>query len=104
MREACVTGCFRGFTRRRYTSRFEGLPDAHYGNDRHWVCGDMGFSEWTLTGTTPLGERVEVQGTDHLEFRDGKIIRKNSLMNFPLVNGQMKAFWIGFRGAGQIEI
>jgi len=19
-------------------SRFEGLPDAHYGDDRHWVC------------------------------------------------------------------
>jgi hypothetical protein len=50
----------------------------HYGDDRHWVCGDMGFSEWTLTGTTPSGEYLEVQGTDHLEFRDGKIIRKNS--------------------------
>jgi len=59
-------------------SRFEGLPDAHYGDDRHWVCGNMGFSEWTLTGTTPSGERVEVCGTDHLEFRGGKIIRKNS--------------------------
>jgi len=59
-------------------SRFEGLPDAHYGDDRHWVCGNMGFSEWTLTGTTPSGERVEVRGTDHLEFRGSKIIRKNS--------------------------
>ena len=60
-------------------SRFKGLPDAHYGDDRHWVVGNMGFSEWTLTGTTPSGERVEVCGTDHLEFNDeGKIIRKNS--------------------------
>jgi len=59
-------------------SRFAGLPDAHYGDDSHWVIGNMGFSEWTLTGTTPAGERVEVRGTDHLEFRDGKIIRKNS--------------------------
>ena len=59
-------------------SRFKGLPDAHYGDDRHWVCGEMGFSEWTLTGTTPLGEHVEVRGTDHLEFCDGKIIRKDS--------------------------
>ena len=58
--------------------RFKGLPDVHYGDDRHWVCGNMGFSEWTLTGTSPLGERVEVRGTDHLEFRDGKIIRKDS--------------------------
>ena len=59
-------------------SRFTGLPDAHYGDDRHWVCGNMGFSEWTLTGTTPAGERIQVRGTDHLEFRDGKIIRKDS--------------------------
>jgi len=59
-------------------SRFAGLPDAHYGEDRHWVSGNMGFSEWTLSGTTPSGELVLVRGTDHLEFRDGKIVRKNS--------------------------
>jgi len=54
-----------------------GHPVLH-GDDRHWVSGNMGFSEWTLTGTTPSGARVEVRGTDHLEFRDGKIIRKDS--------------------------
>jgi ketosteroid isomerase-like protein len=60
-------------------SRFKGLPDANYGDDRHFIVGNMGFSEWTLTGTTPSGERVEVCGTDHLEFNDeGKIVRKNS--------------------------
>jgi len=59
-------------------SRFAGLPDAHYGDDCHWVSGNMGFSEWTLSGTTPSGEKVLVRGTDHLEFRDGKIVRKNS--------------------------
>ena len=58
--------------------RFKGLPDAHYGDDRHWVFGNVGFSEWKLTGTTPKGEYVEVRGTDHLEFRDAKIIRKDS--------------------------
>jgi len=25
--------------------RFKGLPDVHYGEDRHWVVGNMGFSE-----------------------------------------------------------
>lgn len=64
--------------REALASRFKGLPDVHYGNDRHWACGNMGFSEWTLTGTTPSGEHVEVRGADHLEFRDGKIIRKDS--------------------------
>ena len=60
-------------------SRFKGHPDAHYGKDRHFIVGNMGFSEWTLTGTSPSGERVEVCGTDHLEFNDeSKIIKKNS--------------------------
>jgi ketosteroid isomerase-like protein len=27
-------------------TRFKGLPNVHYGNDRHWVSGDMGVSEW----------------------------------------------------------
>jgi DNA-binding SARP family transcriptional activator len=30
-------------------TRFEGIPDVHYGDDRHRVCGDSGVSEWTLT-------------------------------------------------------
>ena len=59
-------------------SRFKGLPDVHYGDDRHWVCGDMAVSEWTLTGTTPAGVRIEVRGTDHYEFRAGKVVRKDA--------------------------
>ncbi len=59
-------------------SRFAGIPDVHYGDDRHWVCGDRAVSEWTLTGTTTKGERIEVRGCDLLEFRDGKIVRKDS--------------------------
>jgi ketosteroid isomerase-like protein len=59
-------------------SRLEGLPDVHYGNDRHLAQGDRGISEWTLTGTTRSGERIEVRGTDHLEFRGEKIVRKDS--------------------------
>ena len=60
------------------SKRFEGLPDVHYGDDRHWVCGDLGVSEWTLTGTMTTGARIEVRGVDLLEFADGKIIRKDS--------------------------
>jgi len=59
-------------------SRFKGLPDVHYGDDCHWVVGDKGFSEWLLTGTTPDGERIEVRGIDHFEFRAGKVVRKDS--------------------------
>ena len=59
-------------------ARFTGLPDVHYGNDQHWVIGNFGVSEWTLTGTTPSGEHVEVRGCDHFEFRGGKVIKKDS--------------------------
>lgn len=58
--------------------RFAGLPDVHYGDDTHWVSGDHGVSEWTITGTTPTGARVEARGCDHFEFRDGKIVKKDS--------------------------
>lgn len=60
------------------TKRFEGIPDVHYGEDRHWACGDFGVSEWTLTGTTVSGKNLRVRGVDLLEFVDGKITRKDS--------------------------
>jgi ketosteroid isomerase-like protein len=59
-------------------TRFEGIPDVHYGDDRHFVVGDRGVSEWLLTGTTRAGERVEVRGCDLFEFRGDKISRKDS--------------------------
>ena len=64
--------------RRGLGSRFEGLPDVHYGDDSHWIAGDFGVSEWTLTGTQSSGERLEVRGCDHFEFRDGKVVKKDS--------------------------
>ncbi|TFC00412.1 nuclear transport factor 2 family protein [Cryobacterium adonitolivorans] len=61
-------------------TRFTGIPDVHYGDDRHWVCGnELGVSEWTLTGTSVSGQRLEVRGVDLLEFdSEGKIRRKDS--------------------------
>ena len=53
-------------------------PDVHYGDDRHWVAGDRGWSEWLLTGTTTDGERIAVRGCDLFEFTGEKIIRKDS--------------------------
>jgi hypothetical protein len=59
-------------------TRFAGIPDVHYGQDRHLVCGDRGMSEWTLTGTGTDGQRIEVRGCDLFEFSAGKIRRKDS--------------------------
>ncbi len=58
--------------------RLKGLPDVHYGEARHWSSGNMVASEWLLTGTGPGGEKVRVRGCDHYEFRDGKVVRKDS--------------------------
>ena len=33
--------------RKALETRFEGIPDVHYGDDHHWVSGDHGVSEWT---------------------------------------------------------
>jgi steroid delta-isomerase-like uncharacterized protein len=59
-------------------SRLDGIPDVHYGDERHFACGDRGASEWTIRGTQATGEPIEVRGCDLFEFRDGKISRKDS--------------------------
>ncbi len=59
-------------------TRFQGIPDVHYGEDAHWVGGDHGVSEWTLSGTAVTGQPIRVRGIDLLEFVDGKIVRKDS--------------------------
>jgi ketosteroid isomerase-like protein len=59
-------------------SRFKGLPDVHFGEDSHWLMGDKAVSRWTMTGTSPSGEKLQVNGVDLLEFRKGKIIVKDS--------------------------
>ena len=60
--------------------RFEGIPDVHYGDDRHFLSADgtRGVSEWTLTGTTTEGVRLEVRGCDLWQLRDGRIVVKDS--------------------------
>ena len=59
-------------------SRFEGIPDIRYEDDRHWVCRDRAVSEWTIRGTQRTGEPIEVRGCDLLEFSGGLISRKDS--------------------------
>jgi ketosteroid isomerase-like protein len=59
-------------------ARFAGIPDVHYSEDRHFVCGERGVSEWLLTGTTAAGEQIAVRGCDLWEFHDGRVVRKDS--------------------------
>ena len=68
----------RDAVREGLATRLAGLPDVHYGDDRHWVSGDLGVSEWLLTGTTAEGLPVCVRGCDHWEFRGDRVVRKDS--------------------------
>jgi ketosteroid isomerase-like protein len=65
--------------RRGLAARFEGIPDVSYADRGHFVSGNRGVSEWTLTGTTQSGERIDVHGCDLWTFTDdGKIVRKDA--------------------------
>ena len=70
----------KGDVRAALATRFQGLPDVHYGHDEHFVdtAAGTGMSKWTLTGTTLAGEKKKVHGCDFYTFRDGKVTRKDS--------------------------
>jgi ketosteroid isomerase-like protein len=61
-----------------FAGRFSGIPDIGYRDDAHFVDGDRGASEWTLSGTTAAGARVQVRGCDLWTLRDGKVVKKDS--------------------------
>jgi ketosteroid isomerase-like protein len=64
--------------RKAFEAVFTTFTDAHWGNPRHFITGNRGFSEWIFTGTKTDGTRVEVTGCDLFTFMDGKIAIKNS--------------------------
>jgi steroid delta-isomerase-like uncharacterized protein len=69
----------RDQVRRAFADVFESMPDAHWGDGRHFVISDdYGVSEWRLTGTRLAGGSIDVLGCDFLTVRDGTIVRKNS--------------------------
>ena len=57
---------------------FRTLPDIQFRDARRWVCGHRGVAEWTCTATTPKGRALVVRGCDLFEFRDGKVVRKDT--------------------------
>jgi ketosteroid isomerase-like protein len=64
--------------REAFAGRFAGIPDVRYRDDAHFVDGDRGASEWTLSGTTVDGVRIEIRGCDLWTLRDGKVVKKDS--------------------------
>ena len=64
--------------RKGIKARLDGIPDIEYFDERHFVSGDRGVSEWTIRGTQVSGEPIEVRGCDLFEFTDGMISRKDA--------------------------
>jgi steroid delta-isomerase-like uncharacterized protein len=65
--------------RAAFVEVLDSMPDAKWGDGRHFVISDdYGVSEWRLTGTRSDGKRIDVLGCDFLTARDDKIVRKNS--------------------------
>jgi len=68
----------RDAVREAFAARFAGIPDIRYRDDDHFVDGDRGASEWTLSGTTTSGESIEVRGCDLWTLHDGQVVKKDS--------------------------
>lgn len=69
----------RDEVRKAFADVFDSVPDANWGEGRHFVLSDdYGVSEWRLTGTTLDGGRLDVLGCDFITARGNEIVRKNS--------------------------
>lgn len=68
----------REAVRAAFEAVFRTFPDAHWGQGRHMVAGERGVSEWVFTGTHADGWRIEAEGCDLFEFRDGLIAVKRA--------------------------
>jgi uncharacterized protein (TIGR02246 family) len=68
----------RDAVRKAYAAVFETYADARWNHPTHFVAGDRAVSEWTFTGTTKDGTRVEMNGCDIFTLQGGKIALKNS--------------------------
>mgnify|MGYP003346247482 FL=1 len=77
--DVCVTRhADRDSVREAFVSKRKASPDARLINDKHFVRGDFGVSEWTFVGTLADGSRTEVDGVDIFTFKNGKIAVKNA--------------------------
>ena len=63
--------------------RFRTVPDMHWEIASHWVGGNRGCSEWTVTGTESNGNRINWLGIDVWELNDdGQVTTKDTYWKF----------------------
>ena len=63
--------------------RFTSIPDMAWEIHSHWVGGNRGCSEWTVTGIESNGNRLNWMGCDLWELdEDGIITRKDTYWKY----------------------
>ena len=62
--------------------RYGRIPDMRWVDMRHWIIGDKALSEWVVQGTSVDGETLDYLGCDLWEFRDGKVVKKDTYWKY----------------------
>ena len=63
--------------------RFRTIPDMYWDIRSHWVSGNRGCSEWTVTGTESNGNAINWLGCDIWELNDaGQVVTKDTYWKF----------------------
>lgn len=60
------------------SDRFKSIPDMSWEHKYRYVCGNRGVSYWVVTGKTATGEAINLHGCDLYDFKDGKIVYKDT--------------------------
>lgn len=68
----------RDAVRAAYERIFSTFPEAAWTNGRHFVVGETGLSSWRFSGTTTIGQIVDVHGCDIFVFAGDLIALKDS--------------------------
>ena len=62
--------------------RFSSIPDMAWEIHSHWVGGNRGCSEWTVTGTEKNGNRLNWLGCDLWTFRGDRVVKKDTYWKY----------------------
>lgn len=58
--------------------RFKVIPDMRWDHVDQFIAGNRAVTVWMVTGRGADGETLNYQGCDLYEFRDGKILNKDT--------------------------
>ena len=64
------------------TERYSRITDMRWVDMRHWIFGDKALSEWVVQGTSVDGDKLDLLGCDLWEFRDGKVVKKDTYWKY----------------------